>query len=75
MEKFIAYNVYARNSYGAAVAVALPDGDEKEVYLAASVDALLKKASDARLDWGMVCTCHCAECERLDAALRDLMVK
>jgi hypothetical protein len=42
-------------------------------YLVADVDALLKKLSDARLEWGMLCGCPCKACEAVDAAVRDLM--
>lgn len=73
MERYIAFGLYQKNDQGGHQ-LAIDGGIHGEaVYLAAQVDALLKKISDARLDWGMVCSCHCAECERLDAVLRGLM--
>lgn len=47
MEKYIAFNVYGRNSYGAAVTRVLPDGEAKAVYLASDVHALLGKLEEA----------------------------
>lgn len=46
MEKFVAFNLYGRNAHGACVTRVLPDGEEKHVYLASDVHALLKKIRD-----------------------------
>lgn len=72
MEKYIAFGLYRKNPLGGHQEISKRREGE-HVYLASDVEALLKKLSGARLDWGMTCDCECKGCDALDAALRDLM--
>jgi hypothetical protein len=75
MFKYIAFDLYKTNEKGGhQPAIAMAGVQSREVYLAADVDALLQKLSDARLTWAMVCDCECTGCDDLDTVIRSLMV-
>jgi hypothetical protein len=46
MHKYIAFNLYSKNAYGANQE-AIEPGEAKQVYLAADVHALLERVRDA----------------------------